>query len=52
MAQLLSILMVFNMLGAITIVPAFYCVLRPKNTASLLTPEEHAAHATERTRNE
>jgi uncharacterized protein len=40
MAQLLSILMVVNMLGAITIVPAFYSVLRPKNTGSLLTDEQ------------
>jgi predicted RND superfamily exporter protein len=48
MAQLLSILMVFNMMGAITIVPAFYCVLRPKNTASLLTQEEREAHAAAR----
>jgi predicted RND superfamily exporter protein len=40
MAQLLSILMVVNMLGAITIVPAFYSVLRPKNTGALLTDEQ------------
>ncbi|MFP6641890.1 MAG: efflux RND transporter permease subunit, partial [Myxococcota bacterium] len=29
MAQLLIVLMVINMLGAITVVPAFYAILRP-----------------------
>ena len=29
MAQLLIVLMVINMLGAITVVPAFYSILRP-----------------------
>jgi predicted RND superfamily exporter protein len=40
MAQLLSILMVFNMVGAITIVPALYSALRPRNTMALLTDEQ------------
>jgi hypothetical protein len=43
MAQLLSILMVINMLGAITVVPAFYSIVRPKVARSLL---ERAATAT------
>ena len=30
MAQLLVILMVVNMLGAITVVPALYSIIRPK----------------------
>jgi hypothetical protein len=29
MAQLLIVLMVINMLGAITVVPAFYSILKP-----------------------
>ena len=29
MALLLSILMVINMIGAITVVPAFYAILKP-----------------------
>jgi hypothetical protein len=36
MAWLLTILMVINMLGAITVVPAFYSILRPKVAVSLL----------------
>ena len=40
MAQLLSILMVINMLGAITVVPAFYSILRPKVATALLTDEQ------------
>ncbi len=40
MAQLLSILMVINMLGAITVVPAFYSILRPKVATALLTEEQ------------
>ena len=39
-AQLLSILMVINMLGAITVVPAFYSILRPKVATALLTDEQ------------
>jgi len=40
MAQLLTILMVVNMLGAITVVPAFYSILRPKVATALLSEEE------------
>jgi hypothetical protein len=44
MAQLLSILMVINMLGAITVVPTFYSILRPKVATELLRDEQaHAA---------
>jgi predicted RND superfamily exporter protein len=45
MAQLLSILMVFNMLGAITIVPAFFSVLgtRTMGTVAELTEEQKEA---------
>jgi hypothetical protein len=43
MAQLLSILMVVNMLGAITIVPTFYSVLRPKVAMALLSDEQREA---------
>ena len=43
MAQLLSILMVINMLGAITVVPAFYSILRPKVATALLTDEQREA---------
>jgi predicted RND superfamily exporter protein len=45
MAQLLSILMVINMLGAITMVPACYSVFRPKVATALLTEEQRAALA-------
>jgi len=40
MAQLLVILMVINMLGALTVVPAFYSILRPKVATALLTDEQ------------
>lgn len=40
MAQLLVILMVINMLGAITVVPAFYAILRPKVATALLSEEQ------------
>jgi predicted RND superfamily exporter protein len=43
MAQLLSILMVINMLGAITVVPAFYSALRPKVATALLSDEQKEA---------
>ena len=43
MAQLLSILMVVNMLGAITVVPTFYSVLRPKVAMALLSEEQKEA---------
>jgi len=45
MAQLLSILMVINMLGGITVVPAFYSVFRPKVATSLLAADQ-ASRAT------
>jgi predicted RND superfamily exporter protein len=40
MAQLLSILMVINMFGAITVVPAFYSILRPRVATALLSDEQ------------
>jgi len=40
MAQLLVILMIINMLGAITVVPAFYSILRPKVATALLSEEQ------------
>jgi len=43
MAQLLVILMVVNMLGAITIVPAFYSIVKPKFARALLEEQERAA---------
>jgi predicted RND superfamily exporter protein len=43
MAQLLSILMVINMLGAITVVPAFYSIVRPSVATALLTDDQRAA---------
>jgi predicted RND superfamily exporter protein len=43
MAQLLSILMVINMLGAITVVPAFYSIARPSVATALLTDDQRAA---------
>ena len=43
MAQLLSILMVINMLGAITVVPAFYSIMRPSVATALLTDEQREA---------
>ncbi len=45
MAQLLSILMVFNMLGAVTIVPAFFSALgtRTMGTVAELTDEQREA---------
>ncbi len=36
MAQLLVILMVINMIGAVTIVPAFYSIIKPKFATALL----------------
>ena len=38
MAQLLTVLMVINMLGAITVVPAFYAILKPGGIAKLSMP--------------
>jgi hypothetical protein len=43
MAQLLVILMIINMLGAITIVPTFYSILRPSVATALLTDEQREA---------
>jgi hypothetical protein len=43
MAKLLSILMVINMLGAITVVPAFYSIVRPKVATALLTDDQREA---------
>ena len=40
MAQLLSILMVINMFGALTVVPAFYSIARPKVAMALLSEEQ------------
>jgi hypothetical protein len=43
MAQLLSFLMLLNMLGAMTVVPAFYSILRPKVATALLTEDQVTA---------
>ncbi|MFP8875208.1 MAG: MMPL family transporter, partial [Myxococcota bacterium] len=43
MAQMLCILMVINMFGAITVVPAFYSITRPKVAMALLTDEQREA---------
>jgi predicted RND superfamily exporter protein len=43
MAYLLVILMVLNMFGAITVVPSFYSILRPKVATALLTEEQKEA---------
>ncbi|MBW2269560.1 MAG: MMPL family transporter, partial [Deltaproteobacteria bacterium] len=40
MAQLLVFLMVLNMFGAITIVPTFYSIMRPKVATALLSEEQ------------
>ncbi|MAJ60574.1 MAG: hypothetical protein CL936_10675 [Deltaproteobacteria bacterium] len=40
MAKMLSILMVINMFGALTVVPAFYSVFRPKVATALLTEDQ------------
>jgi predicted RND superfamily exporter protein len=42
MAQLLVIVMVVNMLGAISLVPAFYSIVRPRFAMSLLHLEPDA----------
>ena len=48
MAQLLVILMVINMVGALTIVPAFYSIVRPKFATALLDEaREEARRASE-----
>jgi predicted RND superfamily exporter protein len=43
MAQLLVFLMILNMFGAITVVPAFYSILRPRVATALLTDEQREA---------
>ncbi len=43
MARMLCILMVINMFGAITVVPAFYSIARPKVATALLTDEQREA---------
>ena len=43
MALMLCILMVINMFGAITVVPAFYSIARPKVATALLTDEQREA---------
>lgn len=43
MAQLLTFLMILNMLGAITVVPAFYSILRPKVATALLSDDQREA---------
>jgi hypothetical protein len=43
MAQLLVFLMILNMFGAITIVPTFYSILRPKVASALLSDEQREA---------
>ncbi|MCS5637641.1 MAG: MMPL family transporter [Myxococcota bacterium] len=40
MAKMLCILMVINMFGALTVVPAFYSVFRPKVATALLTEDQ------------
>lgn len=45
MAQLLVILMVINMLGAITIVPAFYSIVKPKFARALLEQQQEEQRA-------
>lgn len=40
MAQLLVILMVINMLGAVTVVPAFYSILRPSVVTAVLSEDQ------------
>jgi len=43
MAYLLVMLMILNMFGAITVVPAFYSILRPKVATALLSDEQREA---------
>jgi hypothetical protein len=40
MAYLLVMLMILNLVGALTVVPAFYSILRPKVATALLTDEQ------------
>jgi hypothetical protein len=48
MAQLLAVLMIVNMLGAIIVVPAFYAVLRPRLAMSRLA-EKRPCSGSDRT---
>ena len=43
MAQLLAVLMLINMLGAVTVVPAFYSILRPRAAMRLLAQAQPSA---------
>ena len=43
MAQLLVFLMALNMIGALTVVPAFYSIFRPRVASGLLTDEQREA---------
>jgi predicted RND superfamily exporter protein len=43
MALLLVFLMILNMLGAITVVPTFYSILRPRVATALLSDEQREA---------
>jgi hypothetical protein len=43
MARLLIILMVINMIGALTIVPAFYSIIQPKFARALMSDEQREA---------
>ncbi len=43
MAYLLVMLMILNWIGAITVVPTFYSILRPKVATALLTDEQREA---------
>jgi len=43
MARMLCILMVINMLGAMTVVPAFLSIFRPKVATALLSEDQKAA---------
>jgi hypothetical protein len=42
MARMLCILMVINMLGAMTVVPAFFSIFQPKVATALLTEDQKA----------
>lgn len=50
MAQLLVFLMILNMFGAITIVPTFYSIMRPKVASALLTDDQREAMRRQRER--
>ena len=50
MAQLLIVLMVINMIGAVTVVPAFYSILRPGGIARRGAASEGSADPSEGSR--